>query len=153
MIDVIDGIRDLFEPPDPLEEGKSLGGVTIDRSCAEPIGDAQPNTVYAWEEACREIPIGTGEVRQDFEVVVLYAADGAGELAAGQRSRDVSEALDVKRSVYMKLVRDFANIGFGSDDPTGRGNIQATSDADALRQFATRGIAIRVTGWRLVTGT
>lgn len=150
MIDVIDGVRDLLEPPDDLNEGFSTNGVAIDRSCAEPIGDATPNTVYAWEEACREKPIGTGEVEQDFEIVVLYVADGAGELAALQRSRDVSEALDAKRNGYMKLVRLNANIGFG--DQSGRGNIQATADADALRQFATRGIAIRITGYRIVTG-
>jgi hypothetical protein len=152
VIDVVDGLRDLLEPPDAQNDGFSLNGVAIDRSCAEPIGDAQANTVYAWEEACRDKPIGTGEVQRDFEIVVLYVADGAGELAIGQRSRDVSEALDAKREAYMKLIRENANIGFGGDAPTGRGNIQATSDADALRQFATRGIAIRVTGWRLVTG-
>lgn len=150
MLDVVDGIRDLLEPPDPHESGKSVNGVLIDRSCAEPLGDAQPNTVYAWEEASREKPIGTGEVQQDFEIVVLYVADGAGEVAAAQRSREVSEALDAKRVEYMRLVRTFANIGFG--DELGRGNIQATADADALRQFATRGIAIRVTGYRLMTG-
>lgn len=150
MIDVIDGIRDMLEPPDPHNEGKSMGGVAIDRSCAEPLGDAQPNTIYAWEEACREKPIGTGEVQQDFEIMVLYVADGAGEVAETQRKREVSEALDEKRIEYMRLVRTFANMAFG--DGSGRGNIQATSDADALRQFATRGIAIRVTGYRLVTG-
>ena len=150
MIDVIDGIRDLLEPPDPHEDGFSVNGVAIDRSCAEPIGDAQANTIYAWEEACRERPIGTGEVQQDFEIVVLYAAGGEGEVAALQRSRDVSEALDAKRVAYMKLIRDNANMGFGGR--LGEGNIEATSDADARRQFATRGIAIRVSGYRLVTG-
>lgn len=150
MIEVIDGVRDLLEPPDALNDGFSTNGVKVDRSCAEPLGDAQPNTVYAWEEACREKPIGTGEVEQAFEIVVLYCVDGAGEVAAAQRSRDVSEALDTKRAEYMKLVRLNANMPFG--DGSGRGNIQATADADALRQFATRGIAIRITGYRIVTG-
>ena len=149
MIEVVDGIRDLFEPPDPLDEGKSTNGVLIDRSCSDPF-EKVANTIYAWEAACRESPIGTGEIRQDFEVDVLFVLDNEGENAQALRSREVSEALDAKRSAYMKLVRDHANYPFGS--VADAGNMQATSDADFLRQFEVRGIAIRVTGWRLVTG-
>lgn len=149
MIDVVDGIRDLFEPPSTLDPELSTNGVAIDRTCAEPF-EKIANTVYAWEAACRETSIGTGEVRQDFEVDVLYVVDNLGENAIALRSREVSEALDTKRSAYMKLVRDHANMGFG--DRLGAGDMQATSDADFLRQFEVRGIAIRVTGYRLVTG-
>lgn len=147
MIPVVDAIRDLCEPPDQADDTRSIAGVLIDRTCAQPIGDAQPNTIYAWEAACRERPIGTGEVQQDFEVTVLYIVDGKGEEGVLQRSREVSEALDERRAAYMKLVRDFANI-----PPWDSGNIQATSDADFIRQLEVRGIAIRVTGYRLVTG-
>lgn len=146
MIDVIDAIRDLFEPPSLADPNKSVAGVNIDRSCAEPI-EKVANTIYAWEAACAESSIGTGEVRQDFEVSVLFVVDNEGENAAVLRSRDVSEALDTKRTAYLRLVRLFAHI-----PPWDSGNITASSDADFLRQFEVRGIAIRVRGYRLVTG-
>lgn len=146
MIDVIDALVELVEPADPVDPTKSVNGITIDRSCAQPLSDAAANTLYAWEEACRESPMGTGEVRQDFNIVLLFAVDNEGEDATAVRKRSVSEALDTKRKAWMKTLRLHANV-----PPWDSGNIQATSDADFLRQFATRGIAVRVAGYRLVT--
>ena len=143
ILDVVDALRDLLEPP--FDDERSVNGVLIDRTCSQPNADTVANTIYAWEAARAEVPIGTGEVRQNFAVTLLYVVDNVGE-AAGERDRSVSEALDAKTDEYMKLIRLHAHV-----PPWDSGNVQATSDADFVRQFEVRGVAIRVTGYRLVT--
>jgi hypothetical protein len=145
MIEVIDALRELLEPTDAIDESRSENDVILDRSCAQPF-EFVANTLYAWEELRRQVPAGTGEIREDFEIRFVYVSK-ASEEAGSKRNRDVSIALDAKADGYLELIRNFANI-----PPWDSGNIQATVDADMIRQLEVRGIGIRVIGYRMVTG-
>lgn len=146
MIEAIDAMREMLEPPDPAKPEFSMSGLAIDSSCAQPL-DPAPWTVYAWEETSRQHSIGTGEVQEDFEFVIV-ATEPASEAADVERSRDVSVALDDRRETWLKLIRNG-----GPGRPWANGSLQAMVDADMLRQLGLRGLAVRVTGYRIVTGT
>lgn len=143
MIEIIDGLRELLEPTDPVDETRSTNGLILDRTCSQPF-DQAPSTVYAWEESCSHVSIGTGEVQERFEVIFVLTLDNEGETSIAQRSRDVSIALDAKRKEWMRLIRLHKNLFDG--------DLAASSDADFLRQLDLRGIAVRIAGWRLITG-
>lgn len=151
MIDVVDAIRDLLEPPSDADESVSVNGIAIDRTCAMPF-EFRPETIYAaeasdvrtLEETMLETAGGTiGVERQTFGVTLLYVVDGEGENAELRRSRAVSIRLDAKRNEWLRKVREH-RIGPVWD------HLQGSSDVDFVRQLQVRGIAVRLTGWRFV---
>lgn len=133
MIDVLEGIADLVK-----------GDLTLDPAMTQPF-DFQIDTLYVWEEARGHRSIGTGEVREDFEVVAVYVTDNEGETAIATRSRAVTLRIDAWATMALDAVRHNANI-----PPWSSGNISAITDADFLRQLGVRGAALRVTGYRLL---
>lgn len=135
LITIIDALQALVEP-DPET------GPTIDDAASQPF-DFAGNTLYAWEENSMRRSIGTGgEVREDFTIVLVYCSEAAEE-AWSQRSREISIALDAKRTAYLDAIRSHEGVG-----PWGY--ISGASDPDFVRAFEVRGIAVRVTGWRIL---
>lgn len=138
MRDVIDALRTLFVTA-------AGGAIASDDSLSEPI-EYEPGVLYAWEEASAHTSIGTGEVREDFEIRLVYPIDNAGEVSAVKRSRSVSEALDSLRGVWLDAIREHQN-----SPPWDSGTISGTVNADLIRQLGLRGLGIIVRGYRIVT--
>jgi hypothetical protein len=133
LITVIDALQDLVEPDTD---------VTIDRAASQPY-EYLPNTLYAWEEGSSRRSFESGPtVREDFEILLVYVV-AAAEEALLARDRDVSIALDTKRTAYLDAIRQNSGIPPWS-------YITASSDPDMIRQFEVRGIAIRVSGYRII---
>lgn len=133
MIDVLIAIADLVK-----------GDATVDEALSMPY-DFEPGVLYVWEEARDHRSIGTGEVREEFEIVAVYVTGNEGEAAIAQRSRDVTAKLDAWATAALDAVRENAHV-----PPWASGNIRASTDADFLRQLGVRGVALRVSGYRLV---
>lgn len=144
MIEIVDALRELVEPSDPVRDGYALSGIMVDRTASRPF-DFEPNTLYAWEETSTHVSIGTGEVREDFAVLLVFVAASRGEESLYARDREVSEALDERRTSYMNALRHSAGRAGLWDYVLG------TSLPDYLRQFEIRGVAVRASGYRLVT--
>lgn len=134
MLDVIDYLREL------LVDGTDLDA---DDTAERPF-DWKTGTLYVFEETSSRTPIGPVEVREDF-IVIAAIATNSGEEAVGQRSRAVTETLYAHRDRMLELVRMNPNVG-----PWADGNIQGASLPAYLRQLDLRGIAIRVSGYRLI---
>lgn len=135
MLDVLDALVDLVKQADT--------SLVYDDSAAAPY-EWRDGTVYSWIETTNDRSIGTGEVRQDFEIMIVYASDNDGEEARLTRSRAVSEALDSWRRDVMDLIRQNTHV-----PPWSSGTIAARSDEDFLRQLEVRGVAIMVGGYRI----
>lgn len=131
MIDVLERVAALVK-----------GDATLDEALSQPFV-FEPDVLYVWEENRAQTSIGTGEVRENFEVVAVYVSDGDGENAALRRSRDVTVKLDEWANAALDAIRLHANLGPWS-------HAQALTDADFLRQLAVRGAAIRVSGYRIL---
>lgn len=136
MIDVVDALVALVKPLD--------GGLTYDDTLAAPF-EWQPDTVYAWAETVIHRPAGTGEVREEFEVMLVRTVPNEGEEAQLRRSRAVSVALAKWRSDVLDLIREYANV-----PPWSGGNIVGRSDEDFLRQLEIRGVGVMVGGYRFL---
>ena len=142
MIDVVDAMVALVEP---------TPGVARDGKAAAPYS-YQPNTVYGWVDAHSQAIVGTGEeggwgeIEERFSVRIVFVADNAGEEAAHERDRSVSEALDKKADEYLKaLTRNQAGVPW--DTLTA-----VVADHDFVRQLELRGISILASGYRLRRG-
>lgn len=134
MLDVIDGLRDLLS--DRLD-------IETDDTGDRPY-DWTAGVLYVWEESSGQISIGTGEVREEF-VVMAAIASPSGEEAAGQKLREVTETLDGYRDVFLTRIRLNSNIG-----PWASGTIIGASVPSYLRQLDLRGIAVRISGYRII---
>lgn len=137
MIDVVDALRELARTVLPT-------GTVVDEACAAPLV-FEPG-LYAWNESVAHRSIGTGEVREDFIVYLVYVVDHAGEESSQRRSRDVSVALDAGAVAMCSAINANANV-----PPWASGNIIGETDPDFLRQLEVRGTAVRVTGYRLIS--
>jgi len=138
VIEVIDALRDLFLEVDP--------DVSVDDSCSQP-NDFEDGKLYAWEESSSlsAFETGSGTYREDFEIVFVYTRDNEGEVATGERSRAVSEALDEKRQAWLaKLVERRSEQALWA-------HISASTDADMIRQLGLRGLGIHVIGYRMLS--
>lgn len=134
MLELIDALRDV------LRDGL---GIAVDESGERPY-DWTPETLYVWEESSAWTSIGTGEKREDF-VVMAAIAEATGEEAAGQRSRETTVALYGYRDAFLEAIRTHANTG-----PWADGNIEGASVPAYLRQLDVRGVAVRISGYRLI---
>lgn len=134
MLDLIDGLREL------LTDGTELDS---DDTAERPF-DWKTGTLYVFEETSSRTPIGPSEVREDF-VIIAAIATNSGEEAAGQRSREVTETLYAHRDMFLERIRLNPNVGPWQD-----GNIQGSSLPAYLRQLDLRGIAVRISGYRLI---
>lgn len=144
MIEVVDALRELVEPTDPVDETHSLYGTKLDRAAARPF-EWEADTFYAFEESSAHVSIGTGEVREDFTIFLVYCAGGNGEESLLKRSRETSEALDERRTRYMDALRHSAGR------PGLWAYVLGSSLPEYLRQFEIRGVAVRAVGYRVVT--
>lgn len=136
--DIVDALRERLQ-------GAVTPGYSWDDTLAQPF-EWVADTVYLWCESTQEIPIGTGEIRQDFEVMVVIGVDHLGEEAVLRRNRETSLKLDQVRREIMQWIRLNANV-----PPWDSGNIAGRSDEDFLRQLEVRGVAVMIGGYRLVT--
>lgn len=132
FLDLIDTLRD------SLSEAI---GVAADDSVEQPY-DWTPGILYLWEESAAMTPIGGQERREDF-VLVAAIAEPTGEEAAGQRSRETTEALYAHRDALLEWIRE--NPSTDAWD-----HIVGASIPSYLRQLDARGIAIRISGYRLI---
>jgi hypothetical protein len=136
IVDVVDALRERL--------AQVVTGYRWDDSLAQPF-EWQPDTFYAWAETTQDTPIGTGEVRQDFSIMLVCGVPHGGEEAQLLRNRETSIRLDRARADIMEWIREHANV-----PPWDGGNIAARSDEDFLRQLEIRGVAVMVGGYRLV---
>ena len=137
VADVIDALRERLS--------KEVTGYGWDASLAQPF-EWRDETVYLWAEKTQETSIGMGEIRQDFEIMLVVSTGNEGEEAKLERSRDVSLKLDAARAGILRWIRLNAHV-----PPWDSGNIAGRSDEDFLRQFEVRGVAVMIGGYRLVT--
>ena len=133
MIDLVENLAELVR-----------GDATLDPAFAQPY-TFESMTLYGWIESRAHTSIGTGEVREDFEIVFVYVTDGDGEEAVLQRDPDVSRKLDAWATAAMDELRQRGDFVMGDD-----GHLTYRLDADFLRQLETRGAALRISGWRIL---
>lgn len=132
--DIIAAARELLEP-DPTE-------VVKDEAAAQPL-EWQPGTLYLYPLRNADVPFETGpSSRQDFGLMAVFVAD-AHEEAAKERSAEVSAQLDAKRAAYVAAV-------IANRRTTAWHHIQATESRTPPRTLQGRGIALELTGYRLV---
>lgn len=137
VADVVDALRERLS--------QVIVDFEWDDTLAQPY-EWRDGRVYLWCETTTEISIGTGEIRQDFEILIVAPVDNEGEEARLTRSRDVSLKLDSFRAEALRWIALNANV-----PPWDSGNIAGRSDEDFLRQLEVRGVAVMVGGYRLVT--
>ena len=134
MIELLDEIR-LFLVDDT--------GLSSDDTAEQPY-EWVPGTLYVWEESSIQRPIGAGgEVREDF-VLMAAIAEATGEESFGRRERATSVALDAHRSRMLGLIRRHSSVDGQWD------HIEGASVPSFLRQLDLRGVAVRISGYRLI---
>jgi hypothetical protein len=134
MIDVVDALRELVKlelPPN----------TPIDETGAQPF-EWNPG-LYAWCETQAHRSIGTGEVREDFIVMLVYVVE-THEEAMLTRTREATVALDTITERMLTTIRLHANV-----PPWDSGNIIGSTNPDFLRQLEQRGQSVQVDGYRL----
>ncbi len=136
MIDLLDALRYL------LSDGTDLA---TDDTCERPY-EWKPDTLYVWEESSNHEPFESGPVVRENFVIVAAIAERTNEEARGERSRETTEALYGHRDRMLDLIRLNRSVGLWED-----GHLRAESVPGYLRQLEIRGIALRITGYRLVS--
>lgn len=129
MIERLDAVADLVK-----------GSHAVDPAYSQPF-DFEADVIYLWEEARLHRSIGTGEVREEFEIVAVLPVESS-EAAEAQRSRVITEALDAWVTAGLDAIR----VAQGQPWEHAIGS----SDADFLRQLDVRGALIRVSGYKVL---
>lgn len=133
--DVCAGIAALLEPSSQAE---------IDETSSPPFS-WEPGRLYVYPTSQRFTPIESGPtVRQDFDLLAVYVEEGEGEEALRRRSAELSDALDQKADGYTRAVRTNQRTALWD-------NIQAALDARPPATLQTRAIALRISGYRIVS--
>lgn len=150
MLDVIDGIVELLEP-----ENERI--VKVDDSGAEPL-DYAPDTLYVFEAGDNREQAGHSPSSDlaRFTLVAILTVDDQAERAKGRRMREVSQKLDTKREEYLRKVRRnrtgpliMGDANVPANSPLW-GNLTGAANPEFIRALDVRGLAITLTGWRLV---
>lgn len=155
MLDLIDGIRNLLEPPaDPVEErivkleiqDRGASGTWRDLAGAEPFAYDTPDTLYLfeWGADIRGLAGASPHDMERFAFQAVYCANSLDEEAQQRRRRDVTATLDAKRELYASLIRNHRSGATWQ-------HLECQIDGDYVRAFEIRGFALRVSGWRIVT--
>lgn len=133
MIELLDALRVFL-----VDES----GLPSDDTAEQPF-DFTAGTLYVWEESSVQRPIDTGGVREDF-VIMAAIPERTSEEALGKRSRETSLALDAHRNRMLYLIRHHASVAGFWD------HIEGASVPSFLRQLELRGIAVRISGYRII---
>lgn len=135
MNEVLDFLRSSLEPDREAE---------LDDTAAEPL-EWTANTLYAYI-----LPVTTHEpfesgpsVLERFSARIVYVADDGGESAQRERSRDVSDLLDAKRTRYLDTLRELM-----SAPPFWA--FAAAAETSAPDTLLTRAVSIRLNGYRIL---
>lgn len=130
---IVDALAALLEPTQ----------ANRDDSAARPVVYL-PSTLYAWPRNEKLTPDGDGSIDQrDFRVRVAWAADAGFEVAAGQRDRATSQAIQAKADALEAIVR--ANRTNAQWE-----NIQVDAvDYETLVTNAVRGFYMDISGYLL----
>ncbi len=132
--DVCAGVAALLEPDLQAD---------IDEAAVEPYSWVA-GKLYVYPTRQRFTPIESGPtVRQDFDLLAVYVADGEGEEATRERSAELTSELDRKADSYARAVR--TNQWTVLWD-----NLVAGLDVRPPTTLATRALAVRVSGYRIV---
>lgn len=158
MNDVLDAIAGILEPgtasPSTDSDGSqtrvATSGVVVDLNASEPMV-YRTNHLYLWTELDQYNPEGAGSpqisVREDFQLIAVFAGDAGEEEAQQQRTRAVSDALDAKATAYLAAIA--ANRSrFADLSASPWQHLQAVVDHDLARLFNVRSVAVRITGYR-----
>lgn len=130
--DLVGALIDVLEPTPTI---------TVDRTRSDAL-IYRPG-LYAFEDSLdQRRPDSQQTQRQDFSVTFVYVVDDPGD-ALGTKQRAVRAALDAKASSYLAAIAAARN-----DAPWW--NLAATIERTRVRGLATRGFAIRVTGYRVL---
>jgi hypothetical protein len=165
VLDIVDALAALLEPwpvtPGPATDAagsrtvKANSGVVVDLNAAEPV-IWRAGTLYLFEELRDHRLAGVGnppEVHEHFGLRAILALDAKDEEAAQLRRRDVSALVDTKTEAYLAAIAAHRSIyGAGHPSvgqPTPWAHLAAASDADSLRTFQVRGVALRINGYRI----
>lgn len=135
MNEVLDFLRSSLEPDQEAE---------LDDTAAEPL-EWTANTLYAYLlPATTHEPFESGpSVLERFSARIVYVADDGGESARRERSRDVSDLLDAKRTRYLDTLR-----GLMSAPPFWA--FAAAAETSAPDTLLTRAVSIRLNGYRIL---
>jgi len=134
ITDVCAGVATILEPTQQAD---------IDETWIEPYEWA-PGRLYVYPTRQRFTGIESGPTaRQDFELLAVYVVSGEAEEAKRQRSADITAALDAKASEYETAIRHNQRTELWD-------HLAANLDVRPPATVATRAVALRVSGYRLV---
>ena len=127
-----------------FDRGES--GTWRDLSAAEPFGYVgYPDTLFLfeWGPDIRGLAGASPQDLERFALQAVYVADAKDEEPQERRRRDVTETLDAKREFYAARIRQRRSAASWS-------HLECTIDGDYVRAFEVRGVALRISGWRVV---
>lgn len=131
MIEIVDRLRTGME---------QTPGVVHDDSGEEP-DTYEPEHVYAFPVRDATLPADGLQTRTEFGIRIVYVADNEGEEAIAERDPDVTLALSDKRDAYLEWIREHAATDLWD-------HVDADADADFVRNFDGRAVAVLVSGFR-----
>lgn len=148
-------IRQLLEPAavPPQErivkletQDRGASGTWRDLSGAEPFAYDTPDCLYLfeWGPDVRDLAGAAAVDLERFAVQAVYVAPSGDEEAQQIRRLAVTQALDTKRELYAKRVREHRSAQSWQ-------HLQAVIDGDYIRAFEIRGFAFRISGWRTIS--
>lgn len=142
MMKLLEAVAKVLEPPPslgPYGSHLTISGVTVDLA-GEPF-TYKPGTLYVWIEDDQQTPASPELMRQDFRVRAVYVGAALDEEPKQRKRRDVSIALDTKRSEYLDNVRA-SQVADEWEFAT------ASVDWDWTRTFEGRAFAVEINGYR-----
>lgn len=124
-------LRDLLALPD----------LVVETADSEPFFFV-PGRLYVWEETDSRTRIGELPTRQDFGARAVVLVDDPGDTRRSD-ARGVTLALDAKRTALVNAIR-------AAQSTDEWDHAQAEVDHDYVRAFGVRGLALRITGYRVI---
>lgn len=132
VLAIVDELAALLEPTSARRDG----------TAARPV-EFLPEILYAWSPSERFVQTGTGEIDEErFAIRVAWGADASGEVAAGERKRETTNAIVDKADALVALLRAHRT---GSSYE----NLDYQVDYEGLITSTVRGFYLDVTGYTL----
>lgn len=155
MLDLIDALRDMLEPPAVPPVTRVVKGETQDQAASDTWRDlsgAEPFEymkaadtlfLFEWGPDVRALAGASPSDLERFAIQAVYVADSGDEEAQQRRKRSVTQALDARRELYAARIRQHRSAQTWS-------HLECTIDGDYVRGFEIRGFALRISGWRII---
>lgn len=162
IVEIGDAIAELLEPwdagdgPETTFDGRTTAiadsGTIVDLNMSRP-DLFEAGHLYVWPTSHRHVLEGAGNPAEErclSEWTALYVIDREDEEAQVSIRRDVSVALDEKAHAYAAAIATHrVKLANGSTAPWD--HIQTEIDHGANRTFGVRGIAARISAYRIAS--